>query len=270
MEIYSLSGPSGTGKSTAALEFAHTHQIDAIIDDGLLIVNGEKVAGLSAKFEKSPFKAVKRAIFTDEEHLQDVQEAIDQHQPKKILLIGTSDKMTIQIAKRLGYGDIDHFYYISDLRSSGEMKLAQFIRKTEGKHIMPIPLKQVEQNFFKRFIQKGVEIFTPKREKIGETTIVQPDFHDETITIQKKAFTDMVKITCDLNSNIEKSSKIQYQQLPLPSVHITVALKGPIDYSIPDAMMALQKDIAQQFDTHFDLELAEIRITVNQIQMIGS
>lgn len=129
---------------------------------------------------------MKRAIFTDEEHLQDVQEAIDQHQPKKILLIGTSNKMTIQIAKRLGYGDIDHFYYISDLRSSGEMKLAQFIRKTEGKHIMPIPLKQVEQNFFKRFIQKGVEIFTPKREKIGETTIVQPDFHDETITIQKK------------------------------------------------------------------------------------
>ncbi|MFF3102496.1 nucleoside/nucleotide kinase family protein [Viridibacillus arvi] len=270
MEIFSLSGPSGTGKSSIALEFAHTHQIEAIIDDGLLIMNGEKVAGISAKFEKSPFKAVKRAIFMDEEHLKDVQDAIDQHQPQKLLLIGTSDKMTVQIAKRLERGSIAHFYYISDLRSSGEMKLAQFIRKTEGKHIMPIPLKQVEQNFFKRFIQKGVEIFTPKREKIGETTIVQPDFHDETITIQKRAFTDLLKITCDLNSYIEKSSKIHYQQLPLPSVDITVALKGPIDYSIPDAMLALQKDIAQQFDNHFDLELAEIRITVNQIQMIGS
>lgn len=268
MEIFSLSGPSGTGKSSVALEFAHTHQIEAIIDDGLLIVNGEKVAGVSAKFEKSAFKAVKRAIFMDEEHLLDVHKSIESHQPEKLLLIGTSDKMTIQIAKRLGFGKITHFYYISDLRTPSEMKLAKFIRKTEGKHIMPIPLKQVEQNFFKRFIQKGVEIFTPKREKIGETTIVQPDFHDETITIQKRAFTDMVKITCDLNPYIARSSKIQYKQLPLPSVHITVVLDGPIDYSIPAAMLALQNDIAMQFDNHFDLELEEIQIKIISIQVM--
>ncbi|MBK3495170.1 hypothetical protein JFL43_09940 [Viridibacillus sp. YIM B01967] len=267
MEIFSLSGPSGTGKSSAAIEFAHIHQIEAIIDDGLLIVNGEKAAGTSAKFEKSVFKAVKRAIFMDSDHLRDVQEAIDHHQLQKLLLIGTSDKMTMQIAERLNRGEVAHFYYISDLRSSIEMKLAKFIRKTEGKHIMPIPVKQVEQNFFKRFIQKGVEIFTSKREKIGETTIVQPDFHDETIVIQKRAFTDIVKITCDLSPYIARCNKIHYHHLPLPMVHITVILNGPIDYSVPNAMLTLQKEIAKQFDKHFDLELAEIRMTVNQIQM---
>ena len=31
MEIYSLSGPSGTGKSTSALEFAHQRNIEGII-----------------------------------------------------------------------------------------------------------------------------------------------------------------------------------------------------------------------------------------------
>ena len=68
MEVYSLSGPSGTGKSTSALEFAHKHEIDGIIDDGLLIVNGQKIAGISAKFEKNTVTAVRRAIFQDEEH----------------------------------------------------------------------------------------------------------------------------------------------------------------------------------------------------------
>lgn len=52
MKVYSLSGPSGTGKSTSALSFAHKIGVQAIIDDGLLIVNGVRVAGVSAKFEK--------------------------------------------------------------------------------------------------------------------------------------------------------------------------------------------------------------------------
>ena len=63
MEIFALSGPSGTGKSTSALSFAYEKKIPAIIDDGLLIVNGKKVAGTSAKFEKNTITAVKRATF---------------------------------------------------------------------------------------------------------------------------------------------------------------------------------------------------------------
>jgi ABC-type glutathione transport system ATPase component len=60
MEVFSLSGPSGTGKSTSALTFAHQQKISAIIDDGLLIFNGQRIAGTSAKFEKNIITAVKR------------------------------------------------------------------------------------------------------------------------------------------------------------------------------------------------------------------
>ena len=67
MKIYSLSGPSGTGKSTIALHLLINH-IPAIIDDGLLIIEGGKVAGISAKFEKNSITAVRRAIFSDEQH----------------------------------------------------------------------------------------------------------------------------------------------------------------------------------------------------------
>lgn len=52
MIVHALSGASGTGKSTSAIQFAYENQIEAIIDDGLLIINGEKIAGTSAKFEK--------------------------------------------------------------------------------------------------------------------------------------------------------------------------------------------------------------------------
>ena len=129
MEIFSLSGPSGTGKSTSALTFAHQKKIPAIIDDGLLILNGQRIAGTSAKFEKNSITAVKRATFFDELHIKEVQEALKIYVINKILIIGTSDKMTRLIASRLEIGEINHYYYIGDLRSSSEIKMAQFVRQ---------------------------------------------------------------------------------------------------------------------------------------------
>lgn len=73
--------------------------------------------------------------------------------------------MTNNIAKRLELGPIETYYYVEDIRSQKEIQKARFIRQTQGKHVMPIPYRQVEQNFFKRLVQKGKEIFTPKREK---------------------------------------------------------------------------------------------------------
>lgn len=53
MIVHSLSGPSGTGKSTSAIQFAHEHGIEAIIDDGILVVNGEKKQVLLQNLKKT-------------------------------------------------------------------------------------------------------------------------------------------------------------------------------------------------------------------------
>ena len=122
LKVYSLSGPSGTGKSTSALAFAHKLGVEAIVDDGLLIVNGVRVAGLSAKFEKNTITAVRRAIFTDPVHREAVQKALAHHQVQSILLIGTSTKMTNSIAKQLELGPIEHYYNVEDVRSLKEIQ----------------------------------------------------------------------------------------------------------------------------------------------------
>ena len=53
MEIYALVGASGTGKSHMAMTIAIEHGIDTLIDDGLLIREGQRLAGASAKGEKT-------------------------------------------------------------------------------------------------------------------------------------------------------------------------------------------------------------------------
>lgn len=267
MIIHSLSGPSGTGKSTSALQFAFEHQIEAIIDDGLLIINGEKKAGTSAKFEKNTIKAVRRAIFEEDDHKEEVLKALQEHQVKSILIIGTSDKMTKKIAERLELGLITHMHHVEDIRSKKEIRMAQFVRGTQGKHVMPIPYKQVEQNFFKRLVQKGVEIFTKNKEKkIGETTIVRPDFQQQTIHISKRVYMDLIKHTVENYEGVAKIDAIQFGMKQfLPIVHISIYFKSPVTYEMMGKVRGLQTVLTEQFVNHFEFEPGKINIEIKGI-----
>lgn len=269
MDIYSLSGASGTGKSTSALQFAHNHEIRAIIDDGLLIIDGEKVAGTSAKFEKTPLRAVRRAIFDDEQHRHDVMEAIATQSLQAILIIGTSTKMTKKIAERLNLGEITHYYTVEDIRSDKDIQRARFVREIQGQHLMPVPFRQVEQNFFKRLIQRGKDIFTTSREKIGETTLVRPDFHQQTITIAKSVYTELAKHIIEQNPYVTRMQHLQCTLQQVPRISFEVYLAAPINNYIPDVIMALQKEIAHGFNTHFYMEPEQINVKVLGIERKG-
>ncbi|MFJ7367831.1 AAA family ATPase [Lysinibacillus sp. NPDC098008] len=262
MKVYSLSGPSGTGKSTSALAFAHQLGVEAIIDDGLLIVNGVRVAGVSAKFEKNTITAVRRAIFTDEVHREAVQKALANYQVQSILLIGTSNKMTNSIAKQLALGPIAHYYCVEDIRSLKEIQKARFIRQTQGKHVMPIPYRQVEQNFFKRLVQKGMEIFGPKREKIGETTIVRPDFQREYIDIDKSVYVQLLTHSCRQQALVHKVEHVQFLLGEQAQAILTIQIKLPLDGSLAERLYALQQAVQQEFYQHFDYELDAIHLHV--------
>lgn len=262
MEVHSLSGPSGTGKSTSALVFAHKIGVEAIIDDGLLIVNGVKVAGLSAKFEKNTITAVRRAIFTDDAHREEVKKALDTYKVQSILLIGTSVKMTKTIARQLELGSIENYYYVEDVRSQKEIDKARFIRQTQGKHVMPIPYRQVEQNFFKRLVQRGMEIFSSKREKIGETTIVRPDFQQEYIEIGKHVYVQLLTYCCVQHDIVHKVEQVQLTIGEQAFTTITLQLKVPIDYSLPDQLYAIQKNVQSEFFQHFGYELDAIHLHI--------
>ena len=82
MQVVSLTGSSGTGKSYRALVVAKENDIDYVIDDGLFIKGNKIIAGASAKKENTKIAAVRRALFMDPEHRQEVVEAIRSTIPK--------------------------------------------------------------------------------------------------------------------------------------------------------------------------------------------
>ena len=101
MEVYALVGPSGTGKSHHATDLADEMQISFIIDDGLLIHNGRKLAGTSSKSEPTMVAAVKRAVFLDKNHAEEVKKALSKFRVKRILILGTSEHMIDRIVGAL-------------------------------------------------------------------------------------------------------------------------------------------------------------------------
>ena len=102
MEIYTLVGKSGTGKSYHAISLCESKGIDGIIDDGLFIYNNIVVSGRSAKKSETKIGAIRIALFNDDDIKDIVYKSIIEKNPKKLLIIGTSDKMVNKIILRLG------------------------------------------------------------------------------------------------------------------------------------------------------------------------
>ncbi len=267
MKVTAIYGESGTGKSSSALAFAHEKGIEAIIDDGLLICNGKIIAGTSAKFEKNTLTAVKRAIFSEDIQAKQVREKIEEGQFKSILIIGTSVKMVNRIAERLHIAPIHSYVNIELIRSEVEIRLAKYIREINGKHTMPLPPSEVEQNFFKRMIQKGRDIFSSKREKIGETTLVSPDFHPQTIFVDPKVYEQVLLYVVRNHCAIKHVHRTTFRFTDhLPIVNIEVSIKAPVTYNVWNEMVSIQRDIQHAFEQMFHLKLTTIQLSIKSIQ----
>lgn len=178
MKIYALVGRSGTGKSHKAQIVAGMHEIEYILDDGLLIRGTKVLAGISAKREDTRIGAVKRAIFVNPEHRSDVKKAIREYEPESMLIIGTSEHMIQNIMHVLGLGKEYELIRIEDISEPEEIAAAIRLRRLKGKHVIPVPTFEVKKDFSGYFID-SIKQLVKKNERSVETyekTVVRPTF----------------------------------------------------------------------------------------------
>lgn len=177
MKVYALIGKSGTGKSHRAMVVAYEHGIDTLIDDGLLIKDGCKLAGQSAKREATSLQAVKRAIFLDPQHVKEVRKCIDKENPSRILILGTSLRMVERIAKALSLPAPCKVIGIEDVATEKEIELAHELRTNHGMHVIPVPTIEVKKDFPGYLVDPLKYFFVRKnRHRVGEKSIIRPKF----------------------------------------------------------------------------------------------
>jgi len=160
--VFAFYGPSGTGKSFRAKLVAAQYGIKVIIDDGLLIYDDEILAGKSAKLESTYMGAVRAALFDDKEHRDSVARAIIKNKIKKILILGTSEKMVNKIAVRLQLPLPEKYIKIQDISTPEQMEEARRSRQIEGKHVIPVRSYEVKNQSYSKIFYDSIKVSTAK------------------------------------------------------------------------------------------------------------
>jgi uncharacterized alkaline shock family protein YloU len=203
MQVYALVGKSGTGKSFRAKLLAEKLGVSYIVDDGLLIHDDTIMAGKSAKQEKNYVSAIKTALFTDDDHRQSVAKIIQQQKIKKIMLLGTSERMVTKLAATLELPPISQVIKIEEIASQKDIENAIKSRFEEGKHVIPVPTIEVKRDYaqifsdsIRIFFHGGKDKDGIKQSRFFEKSVVQPTYHDNaiegTVTISQAALSQMI------------------------------------------------------------------------------
>ena len=196
LQVFALVGKSGSGKSFRAQLIAEKYGIDAIVDDGLLIEGQRIRAGRTAKREAVGLSAVKVALFHDPAHAAEVRRTLGESRHRRVLIIGTSDRMTVRIAERLELPVPRKFIHIKDIASQAEIEAALHSRQSAGRHIIPVPEIEVKRatphiviDSIKIFLRRGLR---RKRGVSFEKTVVSPDRQRGQITVSEAALSQMI------------------------------------------------------------------------------
>lgn len=216
MEVYALIGPSGTGKSHHATEVARQYEVEYIIDDGLLIHHGKKLAGTSAKAQPSMVAAVKSAIFLDPDKAEEMRATLAKEAPPKLLILGTSEHMIDRIVHTLGLPPLKQIIFIHDVVSDADIELARQMR-LDGKHVIPLPAIEIKKDFPNVWIDPIVGLFRRKNTKnpkgrraSEEKSILRPAFSQlGQVVISEHVVISLVQYLAKQNSRIAGNCKTQ-------------------------------------------------------------
>jgi len=270
MEVYALVGSTGTGKSHRAMLVAYEHGIDTVIDDGLLVKDGRKLAGRSAKREATALQAVKRAVFLDPEHAQEVRRRLQEENPARVLVLGTSLRMVNRITDALQMPRPSRVINIEEVATQREIKLAQELRETQGMHVIPVPTIEIKKDFpgylvdpLKYFFRKKNE---PRR-KIGEKSIIRPRFSlIGKLIITEHAVSQIATYVGLHTPGVAQINKVLVQ-IGDDGVKIRMEITVKLGCFIPEVARLVKQNIEKNLEEYTGLSVNSVNVLIKSVEI---
>lgn len=271
LTVMALVGESGTGKSFKSKLLAQKYNIDAIIDDGLLIQNDKILGGRSAKTEKTYMGAVRIALFDDKDHRDEVAKIIKKSKIKKLLLLGTSEKMVTKIATRLQVPPPEKIIHIEDIATREEIDKAIRSRQVEGKHVIPVPAIEIQRNYSQIFYDSIKVFFSKtifgkkKNQKTFEKSVVTPEFSKKgRVSISEAALTQMT-----IHCVQEFDSKIRIKKFSIKTnnrgYRLVITIDVPFGKQLTGEIYKLQSYIVDNIEKYTGILIEEVSIVIDKI-----
>ena len=272
LEVVAFIGPTGTGKSHRASKVAHDCGADAIIDDGLLIKDNKIIAGTSAKYESNIIRSVKKAIFNDPDHAHQVKNALSQLHFDRLLILGTSRNMVDKIVQVLDLPAVSQVVRIQDVSTPAAMMKARETRRTQNKHIVPVPKIELQPHL-PNFMIDPMRLFTktPRQPRyhFGEVSVVRPNRFSVfgKLIITERAVSMIVREELLKDQNIAALTRISVKNVENPERGLILRLDVTVRYgiSIPKTVRAAQDRIKTQVEYMTWMTVTDVNIYVRGI-----
>ena len=270
IKVFALVGKSGTGKSFRARLVMQKFNIELLVDDGLLIRDQKIIAGRSAKREKAYLSAVKTALFSDKEHRKQVRNALEHERFKRILIIGTSDRMVVKIADILQLPAPSKIVQIEDIATAEEIKTAINYRKVQGSHVIPVPSIEVRRNYpramtdsIKILLKKGAGFF--RQHDVYEKAVVRPDFSSKgSISISEAALTQMIMHCVYEYSSAAHIRKVSVKNEP-KGYTFDIYLDVPYGSQLSGTIHGMQSYIVENLEKFTGIIVKRVNIVVDAV-----
>ncbi len=274
IQVFALVGKSGTGKSFRAKLLAEKLDVPFIIDDGLLIHDTTILAGKSAKQEKNYISAIRTALFSEQEHRDAVVRVLQERKVKKILLLGTSEKMVTKVAEVLELPPISQIIRIEEIASQQDIENAIKSRFEEGKHVIPVPAIEIKRAFIQnltdtiRIFFKGPRGDGGKLSRFFEKSVVQPEFHENhasgAVTISEAALSQMLIHCVDEYDDDILVRKIKVK-ISRSGYRIDLALDVPFGKNLAGGLHGLRAYILNNIQKYTGIVIEHLEIAVEKV-----
>jgi len=268
-KVLALVGESGTGKSFRAKLVTQKYRVDLIIDDGLLIRDNRILAGHSAKKEQSFLAAVKVALFDEKSHRDEVARRLQNEKYKRILVIGTSEKMVNKIAARLQLSPPSKIIKIEDISTQEEIDNAIRSRRIEGKHIIPVPSLEVKKSYSNIFFS-AVQIFKRRVTPVAvpvlhEKSVVRPVYSKRSkVIISETALSQLV-----IRSVIEYNKEIKIKKILVKETdmgyRLVITIDVPYGTQLGGKIQEMQLYIINDIERYTGIFIVEVNIIIDKI-----
>lgn len=267
MQTIALIGKSGTGKSHKAQHVALENEVEFIIDDGLFISGIQVLAGSSAKRESTKISAVRRAIFQDPDHADEVKEQIRLTAPDKILILGTSESMILAICKALNLPEPQNRIYIEEVSTDPEIDTAQRSRKIEGKHVIPVPTFEIKKDF-SGFLLDPLKIFYKRGKRAGiveEKSVVRPTYsYMGKYSISDTTVSQIIMHSAQQVPGVGAGGRALLESF---AGGITIKLELVVEYGYPlfEVLPRVQKEVARAVEYMTALNVIKVDVLAKKI-----
>ena len=269
VDVIALVGPAGSGKSHRAGIVAHQHQADVIIDDGLLIRDGKIIAGTSAKREDNKMAAVRRAIFHEPDHREEVRAALWNLKPKRVLILGTSDDMMVKICDALDLPHPELTIRIEEIATPAQIRLARR-KRLEGKHVIPAPTFEVKKTF-SGYMVDPLRFFLRRDQDPDavplEKSVVRPTFSSlGRFFIADTVIAAIATRSAELVEGVGRINKVVVESR---REGVTVEMEIVLRYGVPvwEALQQAQQAVAHQIEHMTALNVLEVNLEAKRLMV---